>query len=146
MGDRLYKSAIDTTLLLQNEVESNKSYKLKTSTFFLDIKGAFNHVSKNRLLQIIISLLLPTSLILWVLLFLDNRVLRLAFNNSIKAFRSILTSIPQESPISPILFLIYIRDLFKSANIKFRSYLDNISLTTASKSLKKNIKTLEQEA
>ena len=92
-----------------------------------------------------ISLLLPTSLILWVLLFLDNRVLRLAFNNSIKAFKSILTSIPQGSPILPILFLIYIRDLFKLVNIKFRSYLDNISLTTASKSLKKNIKTLERE-
>jgi hypothetical protein len=45
----------------------------------------------------------------------------------------------------PILFLIYIRDLFKSVNISFRSYLDDISLTTASNSLKKNIKTLEQE-
>ena len=64
MGGRLYKSAINTALLLQNEVESNKSYKLKTSTLFLDVKGAFDHVSKNRLLQIIISLLLPTSLIL----------------------------------------------------------------------------------
>ena len=145
MGGRLHKSAINTALLLQNEVESNKSYKLKTSTLFLDIKGAFDHVSKNRLLQIMISLLLPTSLILWVSLFLDDRVLRLAFNNSIKAFKSILTSIPQGSPILPILFLIYIRDLFKSANIKFRSYLDNISLTTTSKSLKKNIKTLERE-
>ena len=75
MGDRLQKSAIDTVLLLQNEVETNKSYKLKTSTLFLDIKGAFDHVSKNRLLQIMISLLLPTSLILWVLSFLDDRVL-----------------------------------------------------------------------
>jgi hypothetical protein len=92
-----------------------------------------------------ISLLLPTSLILWVSLFLDNRVLRLAFNNSIKAFKSILTSIPQGSPILPILFLIYIRDLFELANISFRSYLDNITLTTTSNSLKKNIKTLEQE-
>ena len=93
MGGRLHKSAIDTTLLLQNEVETNKSYKLKTTTLFLDVKGAFDHVSKNRLLQIMISLLLPTSLILWVSSFLDDRVLRLAFNNSIEAFKSILTSI-----------------------------------------------------
>ena len=92
-----------------------------------------------------ISLLLPTSLILWVSSFLDDRVLRLAFDNNIEAFRSILTGILQGSPILPILFLIYIWDLFKSANIKFRSYLDDISLTTASKSLKKNIKTLERE-
>ena len=64
MGGRLHKSAIDAALLLQNEVETNKSYKLKTTTLFLDVKGAFDHVSKNRLLQIMISLLLPTSLIL----------------------------------------------------------------------------------
>jgi len=83
-----------------------------------------------------ISLLLPTSLILWVSSFLDNRVLRLAFDNSIEVFKSILTGILQGSPISPILFLIYIRDLFKSANIRFGSYLDDITLTTASKSLK----------
>ena len=57
-----------------------------------------------------ISLLLPTSLILWVSSFLDDRVLRLAFDNSIEVFKSILTGIPQGSPISPILFLIYIRD------------------------------------
>ena len=50
MGGRLHKSVINTTLLLQNKVETNKSYKLKTTTLFLDIKGAFNHVSKNRLL------------------------------------------------------------------------------------------------
>ena len=92
-----------------------------------------------------ISLLLPTSLILWVSSFLDDRVLRLAFDNSIEVFKSILTGIPQGSPISPILFLIYIRDLFKSANINFRSFLDDISLTTSSNSLKKNIKTLERE-
>jgi hypothetical protein len=92
-----------------------------------------------------ISLLLPTSLILWVSSFLDNRVLRLAFNNSIEAFKSILTSILQGSPISPILFLIYIRDLFKLVNIRFGSYLDDITLTTTSKSLKQNIKTLERE-
>ena len=64
MEGRLQKSAINTALLLQNEIETNKSYKLKTSTLFLDIKGAFDYVSKNRLLQIIISLLLSTSLIL----------------------------------------------------------------------------------
>jgi hypothetical protein len=94
MRGKLHKSAINTALLLQNEVETNKSYKLKTTTLFLDVKGAFDYVSKNRLLQIMISLLLPTSLILWVSSFLDDRVLRLAFNNSIEAFKSILTSIP----------------------------------------------------
>src|ERR1700710_3251620 len=46
---------------------------------------------------------------------------------------------------SPILFLIYIRDLFKSNSIKFLSYIDDISLIASSKSFKQNIKILERE-
>ena len=72
-------------------------------------------------------------------------MLRLAFDNSIELFHLINTGIPQGSPISPILFLIYIRDLFKSRAITYLSYLDDISLTVSSKSLKRNTTILERE-
>ena len=145
IGGRLKKSAIDAALLLHTEVELNKSKKLVTSTLFLDVKGAFDHVSKNRLLQILKILGLPKSPILWVQSFLSDRLLRLAFDNSIELFHLINTGIPQGSPISPILFLIYIRDLFKSRAITYLSYLDDISLTVSSKSLKRNTTILERE-
>ena len=45
----------------------------------------------------------------------------------------------------PILFLIYIRDLFKSSSITHLSYTNDISLTAAFKSYKKNIAILEQK-
>ena len=64
IGGRLKKSAIDAALLLSSEVELNKSKKLKTSTLFLDVKGAFDHVSKNRLVTILTKLGLLLSLIL----------------------------------------------------------------------------------
>src|ERR1700710_716231 len=76
---------------------------------------------------------------------MNNRILRLVFNGNIESFKPINTGIPQESPILPILFLIYIRDLFKSNSIKFLSYIDNISLIASSKSFKQNIKILERE-
>src|ERR1700710_2444336 len=76
---------------------------------------------------------------------MNDRILRLVFNSNIESFKPINTSIPQESPILPILFLIYIRDLFKSNSIKFLSYIDNISLIASFKSFKQNIKILEQE-
>ena len=37
IDSRLYKSAIDITLLLKNEIEVNKTNKLKTTTLFLNI-------------------------------------------------------------------------------------------------------------
>src|SRR6201747_1541725 len=76
---------------------------------------------------------------------MNDRILRLVFNSNIESFKPINTSIPQGSPISPILFLIYIRDLFKSNSIKFLSYMDDISLIASSKSFKQNIKILERE-
>ena len=81
-------------MLLQNLVEANKANKLKTSTLLLDIKGAFDYVSKNRLIAILASLKLPISLISWVSSFLDDRVLRLNFNNQLESFSSIETGIP----------------------------------------------------
>ncbi|KAI0997051.1 hypothetical protein K3495_g11138 [Podosphaera aphanis] len=119
--------------------------KRKTSTLFLDVKGAFDHVPKNQLLHIMSRLGLPVSLLFWVLKFLSKRPLRLSFDGEKKTFTNIKTGVPQGSPISPILFLIYIRDMFKSRAVMFLSYIDDISLTVSSTSFKKNIQILERE-
>lgn len=80
IGGRLKKSAIDAALLLTNEVEINKQLNMITSSLFLDIKGAFDHVARNQLLRTMQKLQLPTSLIAWTASFLEDRVLQLAFN------------------------------------------------------------------
>jgi len=145
IGGRQKKSAIDAALLLTNHVEQNKRQRRKTSTLFLDVKGAFDHVAKNQLLSILQSLRLPANLIAWVSSFLSDRQLQLAFDGQTEGFKPITTGIPQGSPTSPILFLIYIRDLFCSTAVKFFSYIDDISLSITSTSLRKNIKILESE-
>ena len=77
---------------------------------------------------------------------MSNRELRLQFDGNIEQFSTVDTGIPQGSPISPILFLIYIRDLFPSLATRVLSYIDDIALVASSISLKKNIKTLQREA
>ena len=53
--------------------------------------------------------------------------------------------IPQKSPVSPILFLIYIRFLFIkrfNTNERILSYLNDIKLIISSKSIKENCQLL----
>ena len=107
-------------------------------------------MSKNRLLTVLQELRLPSSLILWISSFLDHRLLRLSFDGQIEGFSAINTGIPQGSPISPILFLIYIRGLFDTPAarlglVKYLSYINDILITTKSTSTKKNAKILQKE-
>lgn len=146
IGGRLKKSAIDAALLLTNEIERNKKRNWKTSTVFLDVKGAYDHVAKYRLFKILQQLWIPLCVIAWIASFLNLRQLGLAFDGEIQQATAIVSGVPQGSPVSPILFLIYIRDLFTSTNVTWISYVDDISMTTASRSFKNNIKTLEREA
>lgn len=146
LGGRKKKSAVDAALLLTNEVENNRLKGHKTSAVFMDVKGAFDHVAKNRLLQTMIHLKLPHNLVRWVQSFLSNRKLRLAFDGKIEGFKEVEIGIPQGSPISPILFLIYIRDIFAPLqDIRPLSYIDDIALITSSTSLQKNARILERE-
>jgi hypothetical protein len=146
MGGRRKKSAVDTAMLLTNFVEKNKARKQKSSVVFLDVKGAFDHVAKGRLLQTMHSLSLPQSLIDWTQTFLEERSIRLAFDGQIEDFSEVETGVPQGSPISPILFLIYIRDLFQNLKDVYPlSYIDDIALATSSTSWNKNVKVLQRE-
>jgi hypothetical protein len=83
MGGRKQHSAVDTALLLTDFVERNKAKGLETSVVFLDVKGAFGHVAKNRLLKTMTNLRLPDSIVRWTQSFLEDRTIRLAFDGQI---------------------------------------------------------------
>ena len=63
LGGRRQRSAIDAVLLLLNNIQSKNSRKKArqriATILFLDVKGAFDHVSENQLLSICKELGLP---------------------------------------------------------------------------------------
>ncbi|KAF7564345.1 uncharacterized protein PtrM4_152490 [Pyrenophora tritici-repentis] len=144
-ASRLSNLAEITELLHPTQIGHQKQKGQITSTIFLDVKGAFDHVSHNQFLRTLKKLGLPISLIAWTKSFFSNRSLRLSFDNKTQEFSEIIAGIPQGSPVSPIFFLIYTRDLFPGLQSFNLSYIDDLSLSTSSTSLKKNVKILEQQ-
>ena len=147
MGGRKQRSTIDAAIILLSDIELNKHRKKLTSCLLLDVKKAFPTVDKDQLLDICYKLQLSSVLINWIDSFLTNRKMKLAFdgeimNNSV----SINAGIFQGSPVSPILFLIYISQLFKSnSNLSVRmiSYIDDIFLVVSSKTIQENCRILQ---
>ena len=149
LGGRLKKSAIDAALLFYNNIQQRKRKQKTTTTIFLDIKGAFDHVSKNKLLEVMKDQGLPCCLLAWTKSFLEDRILQLSFDGQTEEPQEISTGTPQGSPASPILFLIYSKPLFQAiqenAYTYSSSYIDDLQISISSTSVRKNIKLLERE-
>jgi hypothetical protein len=78
-------------------------------------------------------------------------VIDLAFDDERQKPKEIITEISQDSFISLILFLIYIRYLFSKIRAKFEnlqslSYIDDVTLYIEGKNINKNAKMLENTA
>ena len=146
INERKNQSAIDAILNLTHDIQLTLKQKLITSCLFLNVKKAFDHVSTNQLLIILIKLNLPIQLKNWVNNFMNNRSIALAFDDQKQHTRQIKIDISQKSSISSILFFIYIRFLFSKIQIKvqtnFFSFIDDIQINVSSKNIENNCKTL----
>ena len=81
--------------------------------------------------------------------FLTQRSINLAFNNERQSAISVSTEISQGSSISSILFLIYIRFLFKkiqTTDIQVRSsnYINDVAFIVEGKTAEENSQILER--
>ena len=80
---------------------------------------------------------------------MNNRYVQLAFDENKQERTRVEIEISQESSISFILFLIYIRDIFSEINsmqIRSSSYVDDIELVASSETIEENCLMLENAA
>src|SRR5690606_653438 len=151
IGGRKQRSAVDAILALVSDVENNWNKKLVTSALFLDVKGAFDNVSRVRLLQTMRQMRIPTPLVHWVEHFMTERSIQLAFDGQREGMVPVDTGIPQGSPVSPILFLIYLKPLFdvlekKHPTLQFPSYINDVGIISTGRTLTTNVRELNSAA
>ena len=108
MGGRRYRATIDAVLCLLHDITKANNNKKILSILFFDVKGAFDDVSKTRLLDIMQHLHLNPAVIRLTDTFLSNRQIGLTFDGVREDLQPVNTGIPKGTPISPILFLIYL--------------------------------------
>ncbi|HKT21438.1 MAG TPA: reverse transcriptase family protein, partial [Nitrososphaerales archaeon] len=151
IGGRPQRSAIDAALALSHRIDDAKNRKEHTSALFMDVRGAFDNVSRSRLVSTMKEMGLPPPVIKWTNHFLTDRLTALAFDGRQEALSPVTTGIPQGSPTSPILFLIYLQPLFDKLTRRFPliwapSYIDDVALVVSGKDIARNSRQLESAA
>src|SRR5205807_1377653 len=107
-------STFDACASISHEVRALQRSSLKASTLFLDIKGGFDNVSSAHLSSLLRQKGVTAYLVAWIRSFLTNRQCRLIFQGSPNIFSPVSAGTPQGSPISPLLFVIYVSSLHLS--------------------------------
>lgn len=75
MGAQKEGCTIDAVTSLVHEVEQKRTQKKLAVVLFVDVRGAFDHVSKTKLVARMLELKMDGYLIRWTKLFLTNRKL-----------------------------------------------------------------------
>jgi len=138
-------STYEACLTLTNDVRTLQRPRLKVSSLFLDIKAGFDNVDNNTLARILREGGIPSYLVSWVSSFLGERSCTLILQGAPGTPAPINVGAPQGSPISPLLFLLYVAPLhFGIPRGLMISYVDDFALTVASLSYRGNIRRLQE--
>jgi len=138
-------SASDAVTTLTHAVKTLPMAGRKVSILFLDIKGGFDNVNPSTLCAMLRSKGVNPYLVSWAKSFLSGRTCRLLYQGSPKVFTPVSVGTPQGSPVSPLLFVVYISRLqCEIPQGLSLSYVDNFSLTVSSASYRHNIQILHK--
>ena len=115
----------------------------------IDISGAFDIVNPFRLLDILRKKRLPHWLVRWVQAFITTRTTTLVIQGHETPSFSVDVGVPQGSPLSPILFLLYTVELHEICNRPWEGvsgigFADDTNLLAYSESIEANCRKLER--
>jgi len=135
---------LDAVATLTHQVRLLQAASFKVSTLFLDVKGGFDNVCANKLATILTRGGVSAYLVAWINSFLSKRQCRLIFQGAPKVFCPVTVRTPQGSPISPLLYVLYIASLHPTHPQGLASsYVNDITITVGLDSVLSNIRALQ---
>jgi hypothetical protein len=148
-GSRKGRSAVDAVAVLMNRAQEAWKRKEIAGVLLMDVKGAFDHVSRGRLLARMVEMRIESNLVRWVSSFMEGRRIRMVIDGCERAERNVQTGIPQGSPISPILFAIYLSGVFETVEASVPgaqalSFADDVAWMVTGKNVADITEKLEQ--
>jgi len=82
------------------------------AVLLMDVKGAFPHVAKGNLIRRMEEMGFEADLVRWVENFMEERKVIISMDGKEGDSMDVETGVPQGSPVSPVLFIIYLSGLF----------------------------------
>ena len=112
-GARPQRTTEDAMMVLSENIHRAWKHGEIFTVVFMDVAGAFNNVHHNRLIHNMKQRRIPLQIVKLVQSFLTRRTTQLRFNGVTSADIHIEAGIPQGSPLSPILFMLYNAELLE---------------------------------
>ncbi|RAQ99830.1 reverse transcriptase [Stemphylium lycopersici] len=150
MGGRKQRSTLTAVELITEQIKTlwhfgnNKAATLLS----LDISGAFDNVSHQRLIHILKQKAIPNWTVQFIQSFLRGRTTRLRLGRYKSDSMPTETGIPQGSTMSPILFLLFMADLpakLNSRNTSASGFVDDTNILAWSDSTEENCRILQKK-
>ncbi|EED18393.1 reverse transcriptase, putative [Talaromyces stipitatus ATCC 10500] len=150
-GGRRQRSAIDAVACLVEEIHQAWANRKLAAALFMDIEGAFDHVILAKLVEVLREASVDGDLIHWVISFLSDWQVTLVIDGHVGKEVPISSGLPQGSPVSSILFVLYVHGLSRAIErsvpeVRCLSFVDDQGLITAASSVKEACRILEKAA
>ncbi|KAF7880282.1 hypothetical protein EAF00_012029 [Botryotinia globosa] len=134
----------DLTVAFTHDAELALAAGQVVTLVTMDVQGAFDTLLKRRLIKQMIKQGWPRSLLTLIDSFLTGRQVRIRLEGITTQDSPVACGTPQGSPLSPILYTLYLAELLNQDTKHRFGYADDIDLYHTSKNLSTNVRILQK--